>query len=109
LTAPNTFDLAKVVPCALDHKVRVYIATQEDGGFATDKAGHPGGVRMSAEIPALFFFLRSRPNMRILIVEDEPKTAAYAKGLTEHGFVVDIAVNGVDGRHPACPRMTRSF
>src|SRR6266436_5982151 len=30
--------------------------------------------------------------MRILIVEDEPKTAAYAKkGLTEHGFVVDIA------------------
>src|SRR6266581_4935238 len=40
--------------------------------------------------------------MRILIVEDEPKTAAYAKkGLTEHGFVVDIATNGVDGRHLA--------
>jgi two-component system, OmpR family, copper resistance phosphate regulon response regulator CusR len=40
--------------------------------------------------------------MRILIVEDEPKTAAYAKkGLTEHGFVVDIAENGVDGRHLA--------
>src|SRR5438046_4711645 len=40
--------------------------------------------------------------MRILIVEDEPKTAAYAKkGLTEHGFVVDIAANGVDGRHMA--------
>src|SRR5882762_4159479 len=40
--------------------------------------------------------------MRILIVEDEPKTAAYAKkGLTEHGFVVDIAANGVDGRHLA--------
>ena len=40
--------------------------------------------------------------MRILIVEDEPKTAAYAKkGLAEHGFVVDIAANGVDGRHLA--------
>ena len=40
--------------------------------------------------------------MRILIVEDEPKTAAYArKGLTEHGFVVDIAANGVDGQHLA--------
>src|SRR5436189_6195808 len=40
--------------------------------------------------------------MRILIVEDEPKTTAYAKkGLTEHGFVVDIAANGVDGRHLA--------
>ena len=38
--------------------------------------------------------------MRILIIEDEPKTAAYArKGLTEHGFVVDVAANGVDGRH----------
>src|SRR5260221_1160192 len=46
-----------------------------------------------------FFFLST---MRILIVEDEPKTAAYAKkGLTEHGFVVDIAANGVDGRHLA--------
>src|SRR6266704_1530157 len=40
--------------------------------------------------------------MRILIVEDEPKTAAYAKkGLTEHGFVVNIAANGLDGRHLA--------
>ena len=40
--------------------------------------------------------------MRILIIEDEPKTAAYAsKGLTEHGFVVDVAANGVDGRHLA--------
>src|SRR5258707_12928049 len=40
--------------------------------------------------------------MRILIVQDEPKTAAYAKkGLTEHGFVVDIAANGVDGGHLA--------
>ena len=40
--------------------------------------------------------------MRILIVEDEPKTAAYArKGLAEHGFVVDVAGNGADGRHLA--------
>lgn len=40
--------------------------------------------------------------MRVLIVEDEPKTAAYIrKGLTEHGFAVDIAANGVDGEHLA--------
>lgn len=36
--------------------------------------------------------------MRILIVEDEDKTAAYlSKGLTENGFTVDIAINGEDG------------
>ncbi len=40
--------------------------------------------------------------MRILIVEDEPKTAAYvSKGLTEHGYVVDIADNGIEGLHLA--------
>ena len=36
--------------------------------------------------------------MRILIVEDEPKTAAYVKkGLMEHGYVVDVASDGLDG------------
>lgn len=36
--------------------------------------------------------------MRILIVEDEPKTAAYlAKGLKESGFIIDIATNGKEG------------
>src|SRR5438552_19017251 len=55
-----------------------------------------------AEVSAPFFSFLSLPTMRILIVEDEPKTAAYAKkGLAEHGFVVDIAANGVDGRHLA--------
>ncbi|NRF68242.1 heavy metal response regulator transcription factor [Aquincola sp. S2] len=40
--------------------------------------------------------------MRVLIVEDEPKTAAYIKkGLTEHAFVVDVAGNGLDGLHLA--------
>ena len=40
--------------------------------------------------------------MRILVVEDETKTAAYlGKGLTESGFVVDIAHNGPDGEHLA--------
>lgn len=40
--------------------------------------------------------------MRILIVEDEAKTAAYlSKGLTEHGYVVDVAGNGIDGLHLA--------
>lgn len=39
-------------------------------------------------------------SMRILIVEDEPKTGAYLKqGLAEAGFVTDLAVNGTDGAH----------
>jgi len=40
--------------------------------------------------------------MRILIVEDELKTAAYLKkGLTENGFAVDVANSGDDGLHYA--------
>jgi two-component system, OmpR family, copper resistance phosphate regulon response regulator CusR len=40
--------------------------------------------------------------MRILVVEDEPKTAAYLRqGLTENGFVVDVAQRGDDGLHLA--------
>jgi two-component system copper resistance phosphate regulon response regulator CusR len=40
--------------------------------------------------------------MRILIVEDEPKTAAYIrKGLAEHVFIADVADNGIDGLHLA--------
>lgn len=40
--------------------------------------------------------------MKILIVEDEARTADYLRqGLTENGFVVDVATNGVDGRHLA--------
>ena len=40
--------------------------------------------------------------MRILVVEDETKTAAYlGKGLTENGFVVDVAHTGPDGEHLA--------
>ncbi len=38
--------------------------------------------------------------MHILIIEDQHKTASFlAKGLTEEGFVVDIAENGLDGQH----------
>ena len=40
--------------------------------------------------------------MKILIVEDEPKTSEYLRqGLTEAGFVVDLARNGLDGQHLA--------
>src|SRR5579862_2035748 len=40
--------------------------------------------------------------MRILVVEDEQKTSAYLnKGLSESGFIVDIASDGVDGLHLA--------
>ena len=40
--------------------------------------------------------------MKALIVEDEVKAGDYLrKGLTENGFVVDLARNGVDGLHLA--------
>ncbi|WP_446743406.1 heavy metal response regulator transcription factor [Silvibacterium acidisoli] len=40
--------------------------------------------------------------MRILVIEDEAKTARFLKkGLGEAGFVVDIAANGLDGLHLA--------
>ncbi|HXX15459.1 MAG TPA: heavy metal response regulator transcription factor [Candidatus Eremiobacteraceae bacterium] len=41
--------------------------------------------------------------MKILVVEDEVKTAKFLKkGLEEAGFVVDVAVDGLDGLHSAC-------
>ena len=40
--------------------------------------------------------------MRILIIEDEKKTAAFlSEGLAEAGFVTDIAFDGEDGRFKA--------
>lgn len=40
--------------------------------------------------------------MKMLIVEDDAKTRLYLKqGLSEQGFVVDTAANGVDGCHQA--------
>jgi two-component system copper resistance phosphate regulon response regulator CusR len=42
------------------------------------------------------------PAMKLLIVEDELKTAEYLqKGLTEQGCAVDVAHNGIDGQHLA--------
>lgn len=41
--------------------------------------------------------------MKILLVEDEPKTGDYLKkGLIEAGFVVDLCRNGTDGAHLGC-------
>lgn len=38
--------------------------------------------------------------MRILVVEDEAKTADYLrKGLGESGYLVEVAGNGLDGQH----------
>ena len=38
--------------------------------------------------------------MKILIVEDEPKTGDYLKqGLVEAGFNVDLVRDGMDGLH----------
>ena len=40
--------------------------------------------------------------MKILVVEDEPKTGNYLKqGLAEAGFIVDLARDGEDGLHDA--------
>jgi len=40
--------------------------------------------------------------MRILVIEDEPKLGGYLqKGLSESGFVVDLARTGVEGRQLA--------
>ncbi len=47
-------------------------------------------------------YFRARPDMKILIIEDETKTGDYlCKGLGENGFVVDLATNGDDGLHLA--------
>jgi len=38
--------------------------------------------------------------MKILVVEDEPKLAEYLrKALTENSYVVDVAHDGIEGRH----------
>lgn len=40
--------------------------------------------------------------MKLLVIEDEPKAAAYLRrGLTEAGYVVDVAHNGEDGLYVA--------
>ena len=40
--------------------------------------------------------------MRVLVVEDEKKLAEYLrKGLSENGYVVDVAHDGIDGKHLA--------
>ena len=40
--------------------------------------------------------------MRLLLIEDEIRLANYLKkGLSENGFVVDVAHDGIDGRHLA--------
>ena len=38
--------------------------------------------------------------MKIMVIEDEPKTGTYLKqGLLEAGFVADLVSNGLDGLH----------
>lgn len=45
---------------------------------------------------------RHNPPMKLLIVEDEPKTGDYLRqGLTEAGFLADLARTGTDGLHLA--------
>jgi two-component system, OmpR family, copper resistance phosphate regulon response regulator CusR len=52
--------------------------------------------------PTQCAFAEGIASMRILIVEDEPKTGEYLRqGLTESGFIVDLARTGPDGLHLA--------
>src|SRR3546814_1480675 len=45
--------------------------------------------------------------MRTLVIEDERKLAHYLqKGLAEHNYVVDVVLDGVDGRHAALKATT---
>ena len=45
--------------------------------------------------------------MKLLVVEDEDKTADYVRqGLVEAGFIVDVARTGLDGHHMA---MTEAY
>jgi len=40
--------------------------------------------------------------MRLLVIEDEPKLADYLhKGLSENGYVIDVARDGIEGRRLA--------
>src|SRR5512139_1340584 len=56
------------------------------------RGGHNGGAPVPSWGAA----------MKILVVEDEPKTGSYLKqGLTEAGFVVDLVRDGNDGLHAA--------
>ncbi len=62
-----------------------------------------GDDRRASGAQGCFFGAQGRtPLARILIVEDEAKTRDYLRrGLTEHGYVVDLATNGTDGLHLA--------
>jgi two-component system copper resistance phosphate regulon response regulator CusR len=46
--------------------------------------------------------IRGCPIVSILVIEDEAKTARFLKkGLGEAGFVVNVALDGLDGLHLA--------
>ena len=60
-------------------------------------------VRYSAVVASVIcVFLVEDPMVKLLVVEDESKTADYLRqGLMEAGFVVDLARTGLDGLHLA--------
>ena len=64
----------------------------------------PTGCQLPDDIFVIWpdHVLRENARMKILVVEDEVKLGEYLrKGLTEEGFVVDVANNGIDGLHLA--------
>jgi two-component system, OmpR family, copper resistance phosphate regulon response regulator CusR len=74
-------------------KPRITVAERQDDKFVShdrpENCDHFGPVSLPLPTSA----------MRLLVVEDEPKIADYLhKGLTENGYVVDVARNGIEGR-----------
>jgi len=49
-----------------------------------------------------FILFMMRRDMKILVIEDEPKTGSYLRrGLSEAGFAADLVADGRDGLHTA--------
>jgi two-component system copper resistance phosphate regulon response regulator CusR len=68
--------------------------------MANRPGNRPSSVTIRPERQALH-----DATMKILVIEDEPKTALYLrKGLSEHGFVVDVVHHGIEGLHLARTR-----
>ena len=85
----------------------VFLAKALGGGWDGQAAGGPAPAEVATAAPVPARPRRTRlnritrttdSNMKVLIVEDEPKVVEYLKsGLTEEGWVVDTALDGEDG------------
>jgi two-component system, OmpR family, copper resistance phosphate regulon response regulator CusR len=64
------------------------------------RSAHKGAATLAVKPERHHLILAS---MRLLIIEDEKRTAAHLKkGLSENGFTVDVAYDGSEGLQLAC-------